>query len=150
VSTPVRECSVANALAVIGERWSLLALREVFFGVCRFDEIQRNTGASRDVLATRLRTLVEAGVLERVPYEQHPPRSEYVLTSAGRDLQAVVLTLMHWGDRHVTQGSPPTVLRHACGEVLVPQTVCAHCGEEVRPGDSTLLQTRWRDKAGSR
>jgi DNA-binding HxlR family transcriptional regulator len=150
MATPVRECSVANALEVIGERWSLLALREVFFGVRRFDQIQRNTGASRDVLATRLRTLVEAGVLERVPYEQHPPRSEYVLTQAGRDLQAVVIALMHWGDQHVTQGTPPTVLRHACGAVLVPRTVCAHCGDEVRAGESTLVQTRWRERADAR
>jgi DNA-binding HxlR family transcriptional regulator len=141
----VRECSIANALAVIGERWSLLALREVFFGVHRFDQIQRNTGASRNVLATRLRALVDAGVLERVRYEQHPPRFEYVLTPAGRDLQAVVLALMHWGDKHMTVGSPPTVLRHACGAVLVPHTVCAHCGDRVRPGETSLIQTRWLD-----
>ncbi|HTF52807.1 MAG TPA: helix-turn-helix domain-containing protein, partial [Pseudonocardia sp.] len=84
MATPVRECSIANALAVIGERWSLLALREVFFGVRRFDQIQRNTGASRDILAARLRTLVEHGVLRKVQYEQHPPRYEYVLTEAGQ------------------------------------------------------------------
>ena len=145
MATPVRECSIANALAVIGERWSLLALREVFFGVRRFDQILRNTGASRDLLARRLRTLVDAGVLERVPYEEHPPRFEYVLTSAGRDLQAVVLTLMHWGDRHVTPGSPPTVLQHTCGATLEPRTVCAACREPIRSGEITLLQSRWRE-----
>jgi len=146
MSSPVRECSAANALEVVGERWALLALREVFFGVHRFDQIQRNTGASRDVLAARLRSLVAAGLLERVPYEQHPPRWEYVLTDTGRDLQAVLLTLMAWGDRHLAADGPPTVLRHSCGAVLVPRTVCAHCGDEVRSGEATLVQTRWREK----
>ncbi|MDT7610524.1 MAG: hypothetical protein QOC67_6254, partial [Pseudonocardiales bacterium] len=134
MATRVRECSIADALAVIGERWSLLALREVFFGVRRFDQIQRNTGASRDILATRLRTLVGAGVLEKVQYEQHPPRYEYVLTDAGRDLQAVLTTVREWGERHVTEGEPPTVWRHSCGAELATRTVCVHCGEELRPG----------------
>lgn len=128
----VRECSIANALGVIGERWSLLVLREVFFGVHRFDQLALNTGASRDILAARLRTLVTAGILERRQYEQHPPRHEYVLTDAGRALHTVLLALMHWGDQHVTPGEPPTVWEHSCGNVLEPKTVCAHCGEEVR------------------
>jgi DNA-binding HxlR family transcriptional regulator len=147
MATPVRECSIANALAVIGERWSLLALREVFFGVRRFDQIQRNTGASRDILATRLRTLVEHGVLRKVQYEQHPPRYEYVLTEAGQGLQPVLQALMQWGDRHVTQGEPPTVWRHSCGAELVTKTVCAHCDEELRPGALALVHSRWREPA---
>src|SRR5882672_2957981 len=147
MATRVRECAIADALAVIGERWSLLALREVFFGVRRFDQIQRNTGASRDILAARLRTLVEHGVLRKVQYEQHPPRYEYVLTEAGQDLQSVMQALMQWGDRHVTQGEPPTVWRHSCGADLITRTVCAHCGEELRPGTNTLLRTRWREPA---
>lgn len=138
-----RECSIANALGVIGERWSLLALREVFFGVHRFDQIARNTGASRDILATRLRTLVDAGVLERRQYEQHPPRHEYVLTDAGRALNSVLLALLSWGDRHVTAGPPPMVWEHACGHELKPKTICAHCGEEVR--DTELRPLRLAD-----
>src|SRR5215469_3637656 len=97
-----RECSVANALAVVGERWSLLALREIMFGVRRFDQIAQNTGASRDILATRLRKLVDTGLLERRQYEEHPPRHEYVLTEAGQALHVVLLSLMDWGDRYVT------------------------------------------------
>ena len=147
MATPVRECSIANALAVIGERWSLLALREVFFGVRRFDQIQRNTGASRDILAARLRTLVEHGVLRKVQYEQHPPRYEYVLTEAGQDLQSVLQALMQWGDRHVTQGEPPTVWRHSCGAELATKSVCAHCDEELRPGSLSLVHSRWRESA---
>lgn len=126
-----RECSIANALGVIGERWTLLALREIMFGEWRFDQIARNTGASRDILATRLRKLVAAGVLTKVPYEQHPPRYEYVPTDAGRALQPILLDLMEWGDQYVTDGPPPTVWEHTCGAELHPRTVCASCGEPV-------------------
>ena len=126
-----RDCSIANALAVVGERWSLLALREVMFGVHRFDQIAKNTGASRDILTTRLRTLVAEGVLERRQYETRPPRYEYVLTESGRALHTVLLALMEWGDKYVTQGEPPTVWQHECGAELHSKTVCSACGEEV-------------------
>ncbi|MCO5996962.1 winged helix-turn-helix transcriptional regulator [Actinoallomurus rhizosphaericola] len=126
-----RQCSIADALAVIGEKWSLLALREILLGERRFDQIARNTGASRDILAARLRTLVDAGVLTKRRYEEHPPRYEYVPTEAGRALQPILLNLMDWGDRYVAEGPPPTVWRHSCGADLRPQTVCAHCGEPV-------------------
>lgn len=135
-----RDCSIANAMAVIGERWTLLVLREVFLGVRRFDQIARHTGASRDILAVRLRKLVEAGLLERRQYEEHPPRYEYVLTEGGQALHAVLLTLMDWGDRHVTKGPPPTVWQHTCGEVLEPVVVCAKCGQPTRPDDMTPLR----------
>lgn len=79
----MRTCSIANALDVVGERWTLVALREIMLGNRRFDEIVRNTGASRDILATRLRKLVDAGVLEKRQYEQRPPRYEYLLTESG-------------------------------------------------------------------
>ncbi|WP_158887403.1 winged helix-turn-helix transcriptional regulator [Amycolatopsis anabasis] len=136
-----RACSIANALAIVGERWSLLALREVFLGVRRFDQIARNTGASRDILTARLRKLVEAGVLEKRQYEQHPPRYEYVLTEPGRALHPVLIALMDWGDRYVTEGPAPTVWRHSCGEVFTPRTVCECCGEPVRLADMTLVRT---------
>ncbi|GAB3743737.1 helix-turn-helix domain-containing protein [Amycolatopsis oliviviridis] len=139
-----RDCSIANAMEVIGERWSLLALREVFFGARRFDQIVRNTGASRDILTARLRKLVETGILEKRLYEEHPPRYEYVLTEAGRALNHVLLNLMAWGDRYVTEGAPPTVWRHACGEELAPETVCAHCRESVREKDMTLVRSSRR------
>lgn len=139
-----RDCSIANAMEVIGERWSLLALREVFFGARRFDQIVRNTGASRDILTARLRKLVETGILEKRLYEEHPPRYEYVLTDEGRALNQVLLNLMAWGDKYVTEGPPPTVWRHACGEDLAPETVCAHCREPVREKDMTLVRTTRR------
>ncbi|ABW14839.1 transcriptional regulator, HxlR family [Parafrankia sp. EAN1pec] len=135
-----RECSIANALAVVGERWSLLALREVLLGARRFDQIVENTGASRDILATRLRSLVAAGVLEKRQYSEHPPRHEYVATESGRALNAVLLGLMDWGDRYVTPGPPPTVWAHSCGAELRPRCVCASCGEQVRLGDTTVVR----------
>lgn len=126
-----RECSIADALSVIGERWSLLALREVMLGARRFDQIARNTGASRDILAARLRKLVDSGVLVKRQYEQHPPRYEYVPTEAGRALQPILLGLMQWGDRYVTGGRPPTVLEHECGAELHVEAVCAQCRQPV-------------------
>ncbi|WP_433429830.1 winged helix-turn-helix transcriptional regulator [Nonomuraea sp. CA-141351] len=135
-----RECSIANALAVVGERWSLLAMREILLGVRRFDQIARNTGASRDILTARLRKLEEVGLLERRLYEEHPPRYEYVLTEAGEALHTVLLSLMDWGDRYVTRGEPPTVWRHSCGEALEPVTVCAHCREPVRREDLAVIR----------
>ncbi|RAS65646.1 HxlR family transcriptional regulator [Lentzea atacamensis] len=132
-----RTCSMANALEVVGERWSLLALREVFFGNTRFDQIAANTGASRDVLAARLKKLVAAGVLEKRPYSDHPPRHEYHLTEAGRALHNVMLLLKEWGDAYVTEGPLPLVWEHSCGHVLQPRVVCASCGEEATPESLT-------------
>ena len=128
-----RVCSIARTLDVVGERWALLVVREVFLGNHRFDQMVRRTGAPRDTLTARLRTLVEAGVLERRQYSDHPPRFEYQLTDAGRDLYPVILALLQWGDTHrAGEEGPPLVLEHACGQVLHTATVCRACGEEVR------------------
>ncbi|MFI5606568.1 winged helix-turn-helix transcriptional regulator [Amycolatopsis sp. NPDC051903] len=135
-----RECSIADALEVVGERWSLLALREILLGERRFNQIADNTGASRDILAARLRKLVDAGVLEKRQYEDHPPRFEYLPTESARALQPVLLGLMQWGDRYVHQGPPPTVYEHACGEQLQVKSVCAHCGEPVNAAGTHPLR----------
>jgi DNA-binding HxlR family transcriptional regulator len=95
-----RTCSVARTLEVVGEKWALLAVREVFLGARKFEEMVANTGAPRDTLAARLKTLVAHGVLERRRYCERPPRDEYVLTEAGRDLYPVIIGLMQWGDKH--------------------------------------------------
>ncbi len=97
-------CSIADALEVVGERWSLLVLRELGFGVHRFQDIQVNTGAPRETLALRLRKLEEAGIIERRRYSDHPPRDEYLLTAAGRDLAPVLAALREWGERYVSPG----------------------------------------------
>jgi DNA-binding HxlR family transcriptional regulator len=121
---------VARTLDIVGEKWALLAVREVFLGNRRFDEMTRRIGAPRDTLAARLRSLVSAGILERRQYSEHPARYEYRLTEAGQELYPVILTLMRWGDKHLAGGDgPPMVLEHACGHRLVAKVVCEACGE---------------------
>jgi len=133
-SVQPRECSVARTLDIVGEKWALLAIREVFLGNRRFDEIIRRTGAPRDTLAARLRTLTHAGILKRQQYSEHPARFEYRLTEAGRELYPVILTLMRWGDQHLAgESGPPLLLEHNCGQRLVAQVVCEACGEPVEP-----------------
>lgn len=137
-----RECSLASALNVIGEKWSLLALREVFYGVHRFDGIVRNTGAPRDVLATRLRTLVDGGVLRRVPYSERPPRDEYHLTRAGLELAPAMLGLMRWGMRWVEDAPvSETAFVHGCGGRLDAGIVCTGCGEDVASAEVEFPDT---------
>jgi DNA-binding HxlR family transcriptional regulator len=128
---------VARTLDLVGEKWALLAIREVFLGNRRFDEMTRRTGAPRDTLAARLRTLVAAGILQRRQYSDHPPRFEYHLTEAGRELYPVILTLMRWGDRHLAgDEGPPLVLAHQCGQPLVAEVICAACGQPASPGST--------------
>jgi DNA-binding HxlR family transcriptional regulator len=129
---PGRPCSVAAALNLIGEKWTLLAVREIAFGNKRFEAIAKNTGAPRDRLAARLRTLEAAGVVERRLYSEHPPRYEYELTQAGQELRAVLTVLRGWGDRWAVD-SPPSAFEHGCGHELDPAVVCRHCGGEIVP-----------------
>jgi DNA-binding HxlR family transcriptional regulator len=136
-STQPRVCSVARTLDIVGEKWALLAVREVFLGNRRFDEMIRQTGAPRDTLAARLRTLVETGILERRQYSEHPARYEYYLTEVGKDLYPVILTLRQWGDRHLAGADgPPLVFTHHCGHPLRARLVCESCGEPVVFGHS--------------
>jgi DNA-binding HxlR family transcriptional regulator len=133
-----RHCSVAAALDVIGEKWSLLVIRELVLGVNRFSEIAANTGAPRDILTARLRRLEELGVIERQLYEHRPPRYEYVLTKAGRDLRPIITALKHWGDTHVMGEVLAPVLEHTCGHLFEPRLHCAHCGERATAESVTL------------
>jgi DNA-binding HxlR family transcriptional regulator len=130
-----RECSIARTLDLVGEKWALLAVREVFLGDRRFDEIVRRTGAPRDTMAARLRSLAGAGILERRQYSEHPARFEYFLTDAGKDLYPVIMTLMRWGDQYLAgEDGPPLVLEHSCGHVLAAELTCEACGEPVAVG----------------
>ena len=140
VSAEPRPCSIARTLDIVGEKWALLAIREVFLGNRRFDEMVRQTGAPRDTLAARLRTLTGAGILERRPYSEHPARFEYYLTDAGRDLYPVIVTLMRWGDQYLAgDDGPPQVILHHCGHELTAQVICQACGEPLRPRDTKPL-----------
>jgi DNA-binding HxlR family transcriptional regulator len=135
-------CSVAQALEVVGEWWTLLILRDAFFGFSRFEDFCGRLGISRNILTARLDKLVEAGVLERRPYQEHPPRYDYVLTQKGRELWPVLETLRQWGDRwSPPEGGPPFKLRHeTCGEIVHAQLCCDHCGEPLTL--STVRATR--------
>ena len=141
VTVEPRACSMARALEIVGEKWALLAVREVFFGNHRFDEMVRRIGAPRDTLAARLRGLVAAGIMERRQYSDRPARFEYHLTQVGRDLYPVTLTLLHWGDQHLAGADgPPLVLEHACGHRLLPQVICAECGEPADLGTTRPIR----------
>jgi len=124
------ECSIARSLAVAGEPWSPLIVRDVYVGINRFDDIQRDLGISRKVLAERLRRLVEAGVLERRPYSRHPPRDDYALTEMGSEFVDVLMAMVRWGDRWTAgDAGPPALYRHrSCGEITHVEPHCAACG----------------------
>jgi DNA-binding HxlR family transcriptional regulator len=125
-------CSVAQCLEVVGEWWSLLIVRDAFLGVRRFDDFQARLGISRNILNQRLKTLVDHGVFERVPYQDKPPRSEYLLTDKGRDLWHVLTAIRQWGDRWAAPAGPPLKMRHSgCGRLVNARTVCSHCGEPL-------------------
>jgi DNA-binding HxlR family transcriptional regulator len=125
-----RSCTIAASLAVVGEKWSLLVIRELSLGIHRFDAIQRNTGAPRDILTARLRRLEEEGVIEKQLYELHPPRYEYRLTKAGDELRPILLALAEWGDRWTGEHAHASWL-HECGAELDLKHTCSVCGGEV-------------------
>jgi DNA-binding HxlR family transcriptional regulator len=132
-----RNCSVSRALSVVGERWTLLILREAFGGARRFDDFRKRLGIARNVLTARLQGLVADGVLERVPCGDSPARSEYRLTEKGRDLYPVLVSLLRWGDRWMAgDAGPPLVLVHGpCGCEGTGSIRCGGCGEELRSED---------------
>jgi DNA-binding HxlR family transcriptional regulator len=125
--------SVGRTLELVGEKWTLLILREAFFGVRRFGQLARNLSIPRPTLSARLRTLVDAGLLERVPYSTEPDRHEYRLTQAGIELFPAVVALMRWGDTQLAgPEGPPIALRHEeCGEIADPYLACRRCGGEI-------------------
>jgi DNA-binding HxlR family transcriptional regulator len=125
-----RPCSIAGALSFLGEKWSFLVVRELALGVHRFDQIQRNTGAPRDILATRLRRLEAEGVLEKRPYQERPVRFEYRLTEAGDELRPILLSLAQWGNKWASP-ERVTVWEHECGAALDLVHTCAACGGDV-------------------
>jgi DNA-binding HxlR family transcriptional regulator len=122
-------CSIARTAAIIGDRWTLLILRNAFLGMRRFEDFQANLGLTRHLLASRLKRLVAEGILARVPYQQAPLRHEYRLTDKGKALYPVLLALTAWGDAWMDQGAgPPLLYRHqSCGKTMRPVTVCSEC-----------------------
>lgn len=141
-------CSVARTLSVVGDRWTLLILRDAFLGIRRFEQFQADVGLTRHRLADRLAKLVEHGVFERVQYQERPLRFEYRLTAKGRDLYPVVVSLTRWGDRWMAgrDGPPIELVHRRCGHRILPVLSCPHCGEalsardmQARPGPALAL-----------
>ena len=130
-----QDCSIARSLELIGERWTLLIVREVFGGHRRFDDMQESLGIARNVLANRLDRLVEEGIFEKRRYQEHPPRCEYFLTEKGIDLWPVLVSLIKWGDKHEPfgfDGLPPVLIRHKeCDGEVDDHFTCTECGERV-------------------
>ena len=135
-----QNCSIARALELVGERWTLLILRDAFLGIRRFDDFQRQLGIARNVLRDRLERLVEEGVLERRPYQERPLRHEYRLTEKGIDLWPVLVALVHYGDRWYAPDGPPRVLVHrGCGGPVDDRRTCTSCGVVVEARDVESL-----------
>lgn len=136
-------CSLARALSILGDRWTMVILRDCFLGVRRFDDFEKRIGVTRHVLADRLKKLVESGVLYKSPYQQKPLREEYRLTEMGMELHPVIMGMAHWGDKHLSdERGPPLVHIHKqCGQEMQPVTTCSCCGEAVTARDITVKPT---------
>ena len=140
------DCSLSRTLAVIGDRWTLLILRDAFLRVRRFEEFEKSLKIARRVLSERLALLVEEGILSRVPYQERPARYEYRLTEKGLDLYPAILSLVHWGDKHYAgKKGPPVVHQHLkCGHDFRSVLTCSECGEPVTARE---VDARPRDPA---
>lgn len=125
-------CSIARTLELVGERWTLLILRDAFLGVRRFDDFQRSLGIARNVLNTRLQRLVDNGLLEKRRYQERPERYEYRLTEMARDLWPSIVALMEFGDKHLAgEEGPPRLIQHRdCGGTVDSTRKCQVCGAE--------------------
>jgi DNA-binding HxlR family transcriptional regulator len=136
-------CSIARSLDVLGEWWTLLIIRDAFFGVRRFDDFVADLQISRSILTDRLETLVEHEIIERRRYQQNPDRYEYLLTKRGKELFPVLMALMQWGDTWLSaeavNGAPVVVTHHACGHDISGPLLCGHCGEPVTTRDVALV-----------
>ena len=138
------DCSIARSLELIGERWTLLVIRDVFLGNRRFDEIQNSLGIARNVLASRLGRLMDEGILEKRPYQERPVRYEYFLTEKGLDLWPVLVALMAYGDKYeLPEGAePPTrILHKECGGAVNDRRICERCGAELDVRDARAIST---------
>ena len=134
-------CSIADALNLIGEWWTILILREAFFGSCRFEEFQQHLGIARNILTDRLNKLCDSGILERVPVKQGAKRHEYKLTTKGRDLLPVLVALTQWGDRwlHQADGAPSYFIERATGEKIAEIEVLSNDGRKLLPRELALM-----------
>jgi DNA-binding HxlR family transcriptional regulator len=138
---PNQACSLAHSLEVVGERWSLLIVRDVMNGNRRFSGIQVSLGIARNVLSARLQHLIDEDILERRAYQESPPRHEYFLTEKGLDLWPALIALMGWGDRHSgNPAGPPLRIAHkGCGGFVSDRGICDDCGEVLTAHDAKAV-----------
>ncbi|WP_433179281.1 winged helix-turn-helix transcriptional regulator [Actinoallomurus sp. CA-150999] len=131
-----QNCSIARALEIVGDRWTLLVIRDAFEGVRRFDDFQASLGVARNVLTDRLNRLCDEGILRRHLYQERPERHEYRLTRKGVGLWPVIMSLLLWGDQHYAENGAPMVLIHrGCTGQLTPTLTCSECGASLGPTD---------------
>lgn len=131
-------CSIARSLELVGERWTLLIVRDLVLGLSRFDQLLASLGIASNVLTDRLNRLADEGIVKRVRYSERPERFEYQLTKKGRELGLVLLALLQWGDRHVSD-KPPRIARRRSDQSPVSVTLVAGDGSPVAPGDLELV-----------
>jgi DNA-binding HxlR family transcriptional regulator len=143
-----QNCSIARALEVVGERWTLLIVRDVFLGRRRFDQLQESLGIARNVLTDRLNRLVEEGILERVPYSERPARYEYRLTSKGLELNVALTALRQWGDKHLSE-KPPRLLRRKADKKPVIAALVPKGADVLRPEEVETVPGPGLTRSGS-
>lgn len=140
---PLQSCSIARAVAQVGDEWSILIMREMFLGTRRFDDFLCQTRMSSHLLAGRLKKLEAMGVVWREAYSEHPPRSEYRLTAMGRDFWSVIIAFKQWGDRWLGDGEAPVQILHkGCGHLTRPQMTCPDCGQAMAAHDARAALTQ--------
>jgi DNA-binding HxlR family transcriptional regulator len=142
-------CSIARSLELVGERWTLLVVREIFHGRRKFSEMQRSLGVARNVLTDRLQGMVDEGILERRPYSERPERYEYFLTEKGLDLWPVMIALMHWGDKYesLPGGRPSIVVHKECGGEIDDRRICIKCGKQLEVREARAIEGPGMKKA---
>ena len=145
-----QNCSIASTLELIGERWTLLILRDAFMRIRRFEDFQRSLGIARNVLSARLQLLCDEGILERRVYQERPVRYEYRLTEKGIELWPILMTLVKWGDRYMADDGPPVLIEHkGCGGLLDDHLMCDRCGQPLSARDVTPREGPGRQTAAA-
>ena len=144
-----QDCSIAATLELIGERWTILVIRDVWLGRRRFGQIQESLGIARNVLSSRLQRLLDAGILERRIYSEKPERYEYFLTEKGLDLWPVMVAMIGWGDRHLAgpEGPAVAIVHKECGGTVNDRRICERCGQELEVRDARAVSLRDRAAA---
>ncbi len=136
-------CSVARTLSVVGERWTVLIIRDCFRGISRFDAFEASLHIPRAVLTELLKRLVETGILEKRKSQDHARRYDYVLTKKGWDLRPVLLTMLAWGDTYMADAAPPMLIQHTpCGHLITPELHCPECAEKILPTDVKVFRNK--------